>query len=423
MNASNASRVSGAPTADDDHRTRRSRVDRRRARGECATPMPKKREETVPLLAKEVDGVQDALERGHETTPNAWRGGIAAFVTAVMWFWMNIANNIALQNFRDDMGYDATRGDGISARLRTMTFVTTTQMLIGTAAVLGVKALSRKGESLGEMWRGTTMLKLALGALHSGGSLFTNSGFMFASASFVQVVKLVEPFEMLMFDASLKNMLGRPTVINVGVLLSVSMVVASAILLALQGTVDAKRVDAVVFAFLSGLCITCRIVLQKTFRLANETKMTDIGCVIDEYLSMTFCALLTLLGLFTCQLAAASSDRLDDLFVALEYFRVELILFHPLYNFFSLMTLTFVASITHSLLNVSKRVIGLLTTLVWFHEPVTHRIMIGIVGAFVGGVWYTFEKRYAALETSRSFWTIELLRWRRPSGGRGRGIS
>ena len=137
---------------------------------------------------------------------------------------------------------------------------------------------------------------------------------------------------------------------------------------------------AVVFAFLSGLCITCRIVLQKTYRLANDTKMTDIGYVIDEYLSMTFCALLTLLGLSAYQLVEAP-DRLGDLFAALEYFRVELILFHPLYNFFSLMTLTFVASVTHSLLNVSKRVIGLLITLVWFHEPVTHRIMIGVVGA------------------------------------------
>jgi drug/metabolite transporter (DMT)-like permease len=202
------------------------------------------------------------------------------------------------------------------------------------------------------------------------------------------------------------------------------MVVASAILLALQGSIDAKRVIAVVFAFLSGLCITCRIVLQKTYRLANDTKMTDIGYVIDEYLSMTFCALLTLLGLSAYQLVEAP-DRLGDLFAALEYFRVELILFHPLYNFFSLMTLTFVASVTHSLLNVSKRVIGLLITLVWFHEPVTHRIMIGVVGAFAGGIWYTFEKRYAALETNRSFWTIELLRWPRPrpSGDGGGGIS
>merc|ERR1712159_92735 len=342
-----------------------------------------------------------------------------------MWFWMNIANNIALQEFRDEMGYDAaTRGDGIGVRLRAMMFVTTTQMSIGTALVLCVKAFSRKGESFREMWRGTTVLKLALGALHRGGSLFTNSGFMFASAPFVQIVKLIEPFEMLLFDVSVKRMLGRPTGINVGVLLSVSMVVASAILLALQGSIDAKRVIAVVFAFLSGLCITCRIVLQKTYRLANDTKMTDIGYVIDEYLSMTFCALLTLLGLSAYQLVEAP-DRLGDLFAALEYFRVELILFHPLYNFFSLMTLTFVASVTHSLLNVSKRVIGLLITLVWFHEPVTHRIMIGVVGAFAGGIWYTFEKRYAALETNRSFWTIELLRWPRPrpSGDGGGGIS
>ena len=391
--------------------------------------MARKRAETVPLLVKDVDGVrdgvQDALERGEETTPNGRRVGVAAFVTAVMWFWMNIANNIALQEFRDEMGYDAaTRGDGIGVRLRAMMFVTTTQMSIGTALVFGVKAFSRKGESFREMWRGTTVLKLALGALHCGGSLFTNSGFMFASASFVQIVKLIEPFEMLLFDVSVKRMLGRPTGINVGVLLSVSMVVASAILLALQGSIDAKRVIAVVFAFLSGLCITCRIVLQKTYRLANDTKMTDIGYVIDEYLSMTFCALLTLLGLSAYQLVEAP-DRLGDLFAALEYFRVELILFHPLYNFFSLMTLTFVASVTHSLLNVSKRVIGLLITLVWFHEPVTHRIMIGVVGAFAGGIWYTFEKRYAALETNRSFWTIELLRWPRPrpSGDGGGGIS
>ena len=121
--------------------------------------MAGKRAETVPLLVKDVDGVrdgvQDALERGEETTPNGRRVGVAAFVTAVMWFWMNIANNIALQEFRDEMGYDAaTRGDGIGVRLRAMMFVTTTQMSIGTALVLCVKAFSRKGESFREMWRG-----------------------------------------------------------------------------------------------------------------------------------------------------------------------------------------------------------------------------------------------------------------------------
>ena len=77
---------------------------------------------------------------------------------------------------------------------------------------------------------------------------------------------------MLLFDVSVKRMLGRPTGINVGVLLSVSMVVASAILLALQGSIDAKRVIAVVFASSSRVCASRQNRVTENVQISERHK-------------------------------------------------------------------------------------------------------------------------------------------------------
>jgi len=311
-----------------------------------------------------------------------------------LWFWMNIANNIELQEFHASVRFG---NDALILRLEAMTFVTLVQMAIGLVVGVCLKLAIGRGATLMELVTGCTSFLWTLGVLHAGGALFTNLGFMFASASFVQVVKLIEPWEMLMIDISVRKWIGKALQLSLGVVLSMALVVGSAVSLTVE-TLDRGRPLAVFFALLSGLFITSRIVFQKTFRFSDESKSGFVPA-LDEYLIMAFGALIFLSAAFLVEYSSAriKGENFVNVMELVELFTVELVVYQPLYHLFSLMTLTFVASITHSLLNVFKRVLGLVITIYWFQEEMTLRVMIGCAVAFIGGCWYTIEKHGASL--------------------------
>ena len=350
-------------------------------------------------------------ERARANEGVAFVGKHAAIVLAIastlIWFASNIANNIALQDFHEAMTFDSV---AIEPRMEAMTFVTAVQMLCGVAMAIALKAVVG-GEKSWTLLRngGTSAFALALGASHGFGSLATNMGFMFGSASFVQIIKLFEPWEMLTFDCIVKQWQGKPLQLTLGVVLSMAVIVGSAVSLLVDKMNGGSLIGAL-FAVTSGLLITSRIVFQKTFRFADSK--SGFTQSLDEYLVMTFNALLVLIVTFLIQFTisrTAENGEFVDIADVVSLFRAELILFHPVYNLFSLVTLTFVASITHALLNVSKRVIGLLITLLWFHEEITPRILCGAAAALVGGFWYTIEKRASSSPGYDSCWRLAIL--------------
>jgi len=390
--------------------------------------------ERAPLLPtgpnRDGDGGSEDVERGDGGSGDVERGdgagkdvsaslsssssssfgvGALALASTVIWFATNISNNIALQDFHGDMLFDSV---DVEPRLEAMTFVTLVQMACGVVMAMVLKMFVPGGTDIVTLLKGglSSAFIFALGALHGFGSLATNMGFMFGSASFVQIIKLFEPWEMLTIDCVVKHWLGKPLQLSLGVVLSMAMIILSAVSL-LVDKMNGGQLIGAVFAVSSGLMITSRIVFQKTFRL-TEAK-TGFAHSLDEYLLMTFNALLALVAAFLWQFTVsrtAANGVFVDIGDVINLFRVELILFHPLYNLFSLLTLTFVASITHSLLNVSKRVIGLLITLAWFHEEVTPKILCSAGAAFIGGCWYTIEKRGAAAASiDSSCWRLAIL--------------
>lgn len=343
----------------------------------------------------EGDGTMDGVKDDVASSLSSSMGTVSMATLAVgLWFWLNIANNIELQEFHAGVRFG---NDALILRLEAMTFVTLVQMAIGLLVGVCLKLAIGRGATLMELVTGCTSFLWTLGVLHAGGALFTNLGFMFASASFVQVVKLIEPWEMLMIDISVRKWIGKALQLSLGVVLSMALVVGSAVSLTVE-TLDRGRPLAVFFALLSGLFITSRIVFQKTFRFSDESKSGFVSA-LDEYLIMAFGALIFLSAAFLVEYSSAriKGENFVNVMELVELFTVELVVYQPLYHLFSLMTLTFVASITHSLLNVFKRVLGLVITIYWFHEEMTPRVMIGCAVAFIGGCWYTVEKHGASL--------------------------
>ena len=342
------------------------------------------------------DGATDDVKDDVASSSSSSSTGTASLATLAvgLWFWMNIANNIELQEFHAGVRFG---NDALILRLEAMTFVTLVQMAIGLVVGVCLKLAIGRGATLMELVTGCTSFLWMLGVLHAGAALFTNLGFMFASASFVQVVKLIEPWEMLMIDISVRKWIGKALQLSLGVVLSMALVVGSAVSLTVE-TLDRGRPLAVFFALLSGLFLTSRVVFQKTFRFGDESKSGFVPA-LDEYLIMAFGALIFLSAAFLVEYSSAriKGENFINVLGLVELFTVELVVYQPLYHLFSLMTLTFVASITHSLLNVFKRVVGLLITIYWFHEEMTPRVMIGCAVAFIGGCWYTVEKHSASL--------------------------
>lgn len=79
-----------------------------------------------------------------------------------------------------------------------------------------------------------------------------------------------------------------------------------------------------------------------------------------------------------------------------------MVCYHPLYNIFSTVTLGFCSALTHSLLNVGKRVYAILVAIVWFREDFSGTTEIGLLLVVNGGMWYTHESKRSKKTQSSS---------------------
>mmetsp|Transcript_43958 Transcript_43958/g.127967 ORF Transcript_43958/g.127967 Transcript_43958/m.127967 type:complete len:118 (-) Transcript_43958:30-383(-) len=71
----------------------------------------------------------------------------------------------------------------------------------------------------------------------------------------------------------------------------------------------------------------------------------------------------------------------------------QVLLWHPLYNVFSMITLGFCSALTHSLLNAGKRVFAISMAMLWFREGLNPPTLAGLLTVGIGGFWYTWESK------------------------------
>jgi Triose-phosphate Transporter family len=319
----------------------------------------------------------------------------------LLWYFTNGFNGISMQSYarrvRSLQGYS----DELVLNVSIMATVTAIQL--GLGAIIGYVLLKfgfsplTKSETC--FWALVTGEETFSGSLHGVGSICTNLGFMYGSASLVQILKLMEPFETLAFSQLLTPQEGKCTF---GVVSSMILVVGAAVsLIRIQSEIPHSH--AIFFALFSGCTLSLRNVLQRMPHLDRSSISTDIqdGHQKPQPKSSNIEKMedsviqFTQLSYRSARIVGAGALLLNLLalpqFAALGEFNWGVLTWHPLYNIFSMITLGFCSSLTHSLLNAGKRVFAIVLAILWFREEITLATIAGLTTVAGGGMWYTME--------------------------------
>jgi len=363
------------------------------------------------------------------------------------WYITNGMNGIAMQSFATDVRHTSS-GDNEEGSTTTIPMVdtiltitvsvTALQLLLG--ALLGIVMLSIRQGSL--LISPLSMLlvndrrwtSILLPILHSLGSIATNLGFMYGSASLIQIIKLLEPFETLILTRLLLPDEGK--MMTLGVVSSMTLTIGGALSL-ITARSTPPHPCAVVFALASGLSLSSRNVLQRRQhtddqqgRQQQHSQLKDTIVVpdkTDDASSKLERALVqfTKMSLQAGLLLGALAIPLNLIFVIRHGHDKSIILalvrralhwpvltWHPLYNAFSMIALGFVSALTHSLLNAGKRVFAIVMAVLWFHENFTSSTAFSLLLVTLGGCWYTVESKNISRQASSRSWlkpTVTLM--------------
>jgi hypothetical protein len=318
------------------------------------------------------------------------------------WSVTNGMNGIAMQ----DVAMVLQKSSSASSLWLNTCFLTASQLLLG-AALGGFMILvhtkliggsKRTGSlqftmptSTGVHVRGAdTFLCL----LHCCGNLFNNIGIMYGSASLVQVIKLIEPFETLILSKLIlkDNDEGKP--LTKGVVAAMALTVGGAISL-IQSRPGAPPVLSCAFAFVSGVMICMRNVLQRLQHNNNsvnqqqqqlEQEVSGLEHALVQFTSMSLQSGVLLLSFSILYWLVANET-------IMRWHVIRVLSWHPLYNLFSMVTLSFCSALTHSLLNAGKRVVAIGMAVIWFKEGLTRQTSFGLIYVTVGGCWYSVESK------------------------------
>jgi hypothetical protein len=374
-------------------------------------------------------------------------------LTIGAWYFTNGMNGIAMQSFsrflseqqqaqaqaqpqqqqqqQQQMTTTSTRS--FCATVAITSVVTSLQLLLG--AILGWFMLllyrySTKATSTKEPPRSKILTfhagERTLALLHGVGSICTDLGFMYGSASLVQTLKLLEPFETLVLTKLLLPGGEEGNKLTLGVMSSCLLTVGSAISLLNSSSSTEPHPHAIMFAIASGLSLSSRNVLQRRQHLGGKLAATNMPTTAETNLqspqmtsklerslfqftqlslqSGTVMALISILlhSFLLCTDKNHGATLTDVLSEAMNW---RLLTWHPLYNAFSMITLGFCSALTHSLLNAGKRVFAICLAIVWFQEGYGWATIVSLAAVTVGACWYAMEVKTAGRVVSSSSWT------------------
>jgi drug/metabolite transporter (DMT)-like permease len=313
----------------------------------------------------------------------------------MLWYYTNGMNGISMQSYSNQL-VQARTLQRFLATWTTTNIVTSLQLLLGAA--LGRTLLFFINRKISTKSIASTHSR-TLSGLHATGSLATNLGFMYGKASVIQVLKLLEPFETLI----LSQLLFREGVCSAGVVSSMIVVVGSAMsLLKLQQEPPVPQ--AVIFALVSGLTLSCRNVLQRKHHHTTTTQEAAQQWSTLEKSIVQFTQLSFFSGLWTAGVALTSLLLLPMplLTSTTAIPDIQVLIWHPLYNVFSMITLGFCSALTHSLLNAGKRVFSIVMAMLWFSEGLNAAMLAGLLLVGMGGIWYDYESKQKKKKPSSS---------------------
>lgn len=353
--------------------------------------MSRPKDEEEQVLVKNDEETEGRNKEQHAL--KAVRFLVVIMCNIFLWYFTNGFNGIAMQSYTKTVRSQDTHSDILLINVSIIATVTAMQLFSG--AVLGyvmlklvISRITKNEVNLSAL----THDEVIAGALHGLGSICTNLGFMYGSASLVQILKLLEPFETLGLSQLLTPQEGSFTF---GVVSSMVMVVGAAVSL-IRLRPEKPHSHAVVFALLSGCALSLRNVLQRKSHMSRPTTSTTTPKVqtplekmersVIQFTQLSFRSAL-LVGAVALALSILAPLQLD----ALQAINWRVLTWHPLYNIFSMITLGFCSALTHSLLNAGKRVFAIIMAILWFGEDITSATIAGLATVAGGGTWYTME--------------------------------
>ena len=372
--------------------------------------------EERPFMIDEEQAAPDASSNNELSSPskqhnaasvafNILRNLMLFLGNIIAWYITNGMNGIALQSFASHVRDYRAGKEGLLSNIALMTLVTGVQLTFGVVmgmTILWVLSLMKPASQRSRQFRlKMTRQDIILGSLHGIGSLCTNLGFSYGSASLIQILKLLEPFETIILSQLLMPDEGK---ITIGVVSSMIFVVGAAVsLIRIRPT--KPHPHAVVFAIFSGITLSSRNVLQRKQHVQADTQhdgdhskhVSKVERSIEQFTKLSFnSAMVTLtvaIPLNTLLVIASVSHSNVLKMVLVEALNWRVLTWHPLYNAFSVITLGFCSALTHSLLNAGKRVFAILMAIVWFKEDFTMATVLGLLAVATGGCWYTMETK------------------------------
>jgi drug/metabolite transporter (DMT)-like permease len=375
-------------------------------------------EQTVPLV-KDLNDELSSPSNQHSTSMLfLLRNLLLLFVNVIAWYITNGMNGIAMQQFSSEIREHRAGTEGLLSNIALMTFVTGLQLAFGVVMGMAMLWLFSLTQEKGNSKLKFTLTKqdIILGGLHGFGSLCTNLGFSYGSASLIQILKLLEPFETIILSQLIMPDEGK---ITIGVVSSMIFVVGAAVSL-IRIRSSKPHAHAILFAIFSGLTLSARNVLQRKQHVQAETQQHEddkqtskmerslqLFTKLSFHSAVVTCAAAIPLNfmLWTWPSTSTHSEILKLTLTQALNWRV--LTWHPLYNAFSIITLGFCSALTHSLLNAGKRVFSILMAIVWFNEEFTMATLFGLVAVGAGGCWYTMETKHK----SNKKVSAGMLRW------------
>ena len=292
--------------------------------------------------------------------------------------------------------------------------LTTSQLVLGV--VFSFTFFSLHGFVTGKKERTLQNIRaydLFIGVLHYIGSLCTNMGFAYGSASLVQCVKLLEPIETLVLMVlaiiirdkvlsrsaeNTKREIGQ--ILSVRKVTSTFVIIGGTMLLLTQKSMEPNP-KSIVFALVSGFCMASRNVLKKTTSSSGGTETKSKTSSGDAFVSgiqsfafiTTMAAIPATCATLSCYIFRYSAfNTVMSVFVEVEHEAApslgKAIVFHCLYNVFSITVLSLTSATTHSLLNVGKRIVNVLAAAAYFGVALSLSGKGGIALAAVGAFLY-----------------------------------
>ncbi|KAI3704798.1 hypothetical protein L1987_75027 [Smallanthus sonchifolius] len=290
-----------------------------------------------------------------------------------VWYMLNIYFNIFNKQVLKVFPYPTT--------------ITTFQFGCGTLMVLVMWAL--KLHPRPKFYKSQIVPVLMLGVAHTMGNLLTNISLGKVAVSFTHTIKAMEPFFTVVFSVLLLS--ERPTIWVISSLVPIVGGVALA-----SFTEASFNWIGFGSAMASNVTNQSRNVLSKKFMVRKEEALDNINLfsvmtIISFFLLIPVALLLEGFKLTpeNLQIAASKGVNIKDLCVR---FVLTGICFHS-YQQVSYMILHMVSPVTHAVGNCVKRVVVIVSSVLFFQTPVSPINSLGTGLALAGVFLYSKAKR------------------------------